>query len=67
MTAVLMHFKLTPNSSICKRANYVHVKAARDQERIIMNICVHKCKTPRKDLLTHSPVMNEIQRGLMIT
>ncbi|MDQ2993953.1 MAG: RNA polymerase sigma factor RpoD, partial [Pseudomonadota bacterium] len=31
------------------------LKAARDQERIIMNICVHKCKTPRKDFITTFP------------
>lgn len=56
MTAVLMHFKLTPRQfNMQTRKLRDMLKAARDQERIIMNICVHKCKTPRKDFITSFP------------
>jgi len=56
LTDVLMCFKLTPRQLMLQnRKLRAMLKSARKQERIILNICVHKSGTPRKSFITSFP------------
>ncbi len=56
LTDVLMHFKLTPRQLMLQnRKLRAMLKAARKQERVILNLCVHKSGTPRKSFITSFP------------
>jgi RNA polymerase primary sigma factor len=56
LTDVLMHFKLTPRQLMLQtRKLRSMLKTARKQERIILNLCVHKAGTPRKTFITSFP------------
>lgn len=56
LTDVLMHFKLTPRQLMLQnRKLRAMLKAARKQERVILNLCVHKSGTSRKSFITSFP------------
>ncbi len=56
LTDVLMHFKLTPRQLMFQnRKLRAMLKAARKQERVILNLCVHKSGTSRKAFITSFP------------
>lgn len=56
VTDVFMHFKLTPRQLMLQnRKLRAMLKAARKQERVILNLCVHKSGTPRKSFITSFP------------
>ena len=56
LTDVLMHFKLTPRQLMLQnRKLRAMLKSARKQERVILNLCVHKSGTPRKSFITSFP------------
>ncbi len=56
LTDVLMCFKLTPRQLMLQnRKLRAMLKAVRKQERIILNLCVHKSGTPRKSFITSFP------------
>ncbi len=56
VTDVFMHFKLTPRQLMLQnRKLRAMLKSARKQERVILNLCVHKSGTPRKSFITSFP------------
>jgi RNA polymerase primary sigma factor len=56
LTDVMMRFKLTPRQLMLQnRKLRAMLKAARKQERVILNLCVHKSGTSRKSFITSFP------------